>query len=387
MEKIFIKPQKRFGSLWIYKNEIVSDIENIEPGSIVKVYEYKREKIIGTGYINPKSVISIRLLSFHDEKIDDEFLKKRIQKSIQYRQEFLGLKGSYRAVFSESDMLPGLIVDKYENCLVMQISTAGMERLKDKILSIFDEIYSPETIILKNDSQARLKEGLEIERKIVKGNIDELPIIHEDDVRFIIDPIHGQKTGFFLDQRENRLYLKQIINSGEGLDLFCYLGAWSVHLAKRGASVTGIDSSDRAIELAKKNAEINNLSDRCKFIKADAFDYLKWEIKKGNKYDFIIADPPAFVKSRSEKRDAIQGYLNLNLMCVKLLKKNGILITSSCSQHISEMDFSEIVKEAFLRNRKTGVCIYKGTQSKDHPVLLSMPETIYLKCFIVKAFD
>ncbi|GAB6184439.1 class I SAM-dependent rRNA methyltransferase [Thermodesulfovibrio hydrogeniphilus] len=384
MEKIFIKPQKRFGSLWIYKNEIVSDVENIEPGSIVKVYEYKREKIIGTGYINPKSVISIRLLSFHDEKIDDEFLKKRIQKCIQYREEFLGLKGSYRAVFSESDLLPGLIVDKYENCLVIQISTAGMERLKDKILNILDEIYTPETIILKNDSQARLKEGLEIERKIVKGNIDELPIINEDDVRFIIDPIHGQKTGFFLDQRENRLYLKQIINSGEGLDLFCYLGAWSVHLAKRGALVTGIDSSDRAIELAKKNAEINNLSDRCKFIKADAFDYLKWEIKKGNKYDFIIADPPAFVKSRSEKRDAIEGYLNLNLMCVRLLKKNGILVTSSCSQHISEMDFSEIVKEAFLRNRKAGICIYKGTQSKDHPVLLSMPETAYLKCLIIR---
>ncbi len=384
MEKIFIKPQKRFGSLWIYKNEIVSDIDKIEPGSIVKVFEDKREKFIGIGYINPKSVIAIRLLSFHDEKINEDFLKKRIHASVQYRQEFLGLKGSYRAVFSESDFLPGLIVDKYENCIVIQILTAGIEKLKDSILSILDEMYCPQTIILKNDSQARLKEGLDIERKIVKGDLDSLPIINEDGVKFIIDPVHGQKTGFFLDQRENRLFTKQIIKSGEGLDLFCYLGAWSMHIAKSGAFVTGIDSSERAIEIARENAVINNIADRCKFIKADVFDYLKWEIKKANRYDFIIVDPPAFVKSRSEKRDAIEGYLNLNLMCVKLLKKNGILVTSSCSHHISESDFSEIIKEAFLRNKKTGICLYKGTQSKDHPVLLSMPETAYLKCLAIR---
>lgn len=383
MEQIFVKPLKRQGSLWIYKNEIVSDISKLSPGATVKVYESKSNRIIGTGYINPESTISVRLLSFKEEIIDEEFFRIRILQSRQYRENFLGLKESYRLIFSESDFLPGLIVDKYGECLVIQILTAGMETFKETIIKILDEIFSPELIILKNDSQTRLKEGLKLEKHVIKGQLKELPAITEDDVRFLFDPLHGQKTGFFLDQRENRVFLKKLITSGQGLDLFCYVGAWSIHLARKGAMVTGIDSSQSAIDLAKENAKINNLAEKCKFIKADVFDYLKWEIKKNKKYDFIVVDPPAFVKSKAEKRDAVEGYLNLNTLAVKLLKKDGILATSSCSQQISEYEFYEIVKEAFLKNRKTGKLIYKGTQSKDHPILLSMPETAYLKCFII----
>lgn len=387
MEKIFVKPLKRYGSLWIFKNEIVSDFEHFPPGSLVRVYESKTNKIIGTGYINPKSTISVRLFSFKEEIINEEFFRKRIIQSLQYREEFLGLKENYRLIFSESDFLPGLIVDKYDKCLVIQILTAGMENFKDIIIKILDELFAPETIVLKNDSQSRLKEGLTVEKTVIKGELKELPIIHEDDVKFLVDPIHGQKTGFFLDQKENRIFLKKLINSGQGLDLFCYVGAWSIHMAKKGAYVTGIDSSAEAIRLSKENANINGLIEKCKFIKADVFDYLKWEIKKQRQYDFIICDPPAFVKSRDEKKDAIQGYLNLNSLAVKLLRKGGILATSSCSQHISEYEFNEIVKEAFLKNKKIGKLIYKGTQSKDHPILLTMPETAYLKCFVVKLLD
>jgi len=383
MEQIFVKPLKRQGSLWIYRNEIVSDISKLSPGTTVKVYESKSNRIIGTGYINPGSTISVRLLSFKEEIIDEEFFRIRILQSRQYRENFLGLKESYRLIFSESDFLPGLIVDKYGECLVIQILTAGMETFKETIIKILDEIFSPELIILKNDSQTRLKEGLKLEKHVIKGQLKELPAITEDDVKFSFDPLHGQKTGFFLDQRENRVFLKKLITSGQGLDLFCYVGAWSIHLARKGAMVTGIDSSQSAIDLAKENAKINNLAEKCKFIKADVFDYLKWEIKKNKKYDFIVVDPPAFVKSKAEKRDAVEGYLNLNTLAVKLLKKDGILATSSCSQQISEYEFYEIVKEAFLKNRKTGKLIYKGTQSKDHPILLSMPETAYLKCFII----
>lgn len=386
MDKIFVKPIKRYGGLWIYKNEIISNIENLAAGSFVTVYETKTNRLIGTGYINPKSIISIRLLSFEDENIDNDFLTKRIIKSFKYREEFLGLKDNYRLIFSESDFLPGLIVDKYNKCLVIQIATAGMEKLKDSIIQILDETCSPEVIILKNDSQARIKEGLKLEKKIIKGALNELPIIYEDNVKFIIDPLHGQKTGFFLDQKENRIFLKSLIKSGEGLDLFSYVGAWSIHLAKKGANVIGIDSSERAVEIARENAKMNDILERCRFIKADVFDFLKWEAKKGKKYDFIVVDPPAFVKSKEQKRDAIEGYINLNKMAIKLLKKDGILATSSCSQHISEVEFSEIIKEALIVNKKTGTLIHRGTQSKDHPILLSMPETSYLKCFILKIY-
>lgn len=386
MERIFVKPLKRHGSLWIYRNEILSDLKNIPPGSIVKVYESRENRLVGVGYINPKSVISIRLLSFKDEKIDDDFLRKRILSSVKYREDFLGMKDNYRVIFSESDFLPGLIVDRFGNLLVIQITTMGMEQLKRRILSILDDLLSPEVIILKNDSQARLKEGLKIEIDVVKGKLENLPTIIENNLQFLIDPIQGQKTGFFLDQRDNRIFLKNLIKSGSGLDLFCYTGAWSITLANENTEIIGIDSSERAIEIARENAKLNRVAERCKFLRADAFEFLKWESKKDKKYDFIILDPPAFVKSREEKNDAIEGYLNLNSLAMKLLKKDGILATSSCSQHISETEFSEILREAVLKNKKTAKLIYKGTQSKDHPILITMPETAYLKCFILKIF-
>lgn len=387
MEKIFIKPLKKYGSLWIYKNEIFSDISNLYAGILVKVYESKSNKFIGVGYINPKSTISIRLLSFKELTIDEHFFRSRIIHCKQYREEFLGLKENYRLIFSESDFLPGLIVDKYNKCLVIQILTAGMENFKEMIIKILDDIFKPEIIILRNDSHSRLKEGLKLEKTIVKGALNEFHLIIEDDVKFLFNPLHGQKTGFFLDQRENRTFLKNLVTKGEGLDLFCYVGSWSLHMAKKGIKITGIDSSQNAIDLAKENARINNLIDKSQFIKTDVFDYLKWEIKKNKKYDVVVVDPPAFVKSKNEKKDALEGYLNLNTLAIKLLKKEGIIATSSCSQHVFDYEFYEVIKEAFLKNKKTGKLIYKGTQSKDHPILLSMPETFYLKCLIIKLFD
>lgn len=212
--------------------------------------------------------------------------------------------------------------------------TAGMENFKEMIIKILDTIFSPEIIILRNDSHSRLKEGLKLEKTIVKGDLNEFPLIIEDDIKFLFDPLHGQKTGFFLDQRENRIFLKNLITKGEGLDLFCYVGSWSLHMAKKGIKITGIDSSQNAIDLAKENAKINNLIDKSQFIKADVFDYLKWEIKKDKKYDLIVVDPPAFVKSKNEKKDALEGYLNLNTLAIKLLKKRRnychFLMFSTC---------------------------------------------------------
>lgn len=387
MEKLFIKKLKRTGHLWIFKNEIVSNIDDFASGTLVRIYDEKTGKFFGIGYVNPKSTIAARILSFKEEEIDKEFFRTRILNALNYREKFLGLKNSFRVVYSESDFLPGLIIDKYGDCIVIQILTAGIERFKELLISLIDEIFNPAMIVLKNDSQSRQKEGLPIERKVIKGDSSVLPIINEEGVIFKVDPVGGQKTGFFLDQRENRIFLRQIIKSGNGLDLFCYTGAWSLHLAYSGATVTGVDSSGYALEIARQNATINKLEDKAKFIKADAFDYLKWELKKGNTYDFIVLDPPAFVKSKKEKNDAIQGYLSLNTAAIKLLKKGGILATSSCSQHISEDEFFEVVKEALSKNKKIGKLLYKGTQSKDHPIMISMPETAYLKCLIIKIVD
>lgn len=208
MEKIFVKPLKRHGSLWIYQNEILSDITHINAGSLVKVFEEKTNKIIGTGYINPQSVIAVRLLSFGDEQINKNFLRERIQKSHKYREDFLGLKESYRLIFSESDFLPGLIVDKYGKCLVIQILTAGMERLKDLIVEILDKLLVPEVIILRNDAQPRVKEGLKVEKMVIKGCVDNLIMTKEDDLKFYFDPLHGQKTGFFLTSEKIDSILK-----------------------------------------------------------------------------------------------------------------------------------------------------------------------------------
>lgn len=208
MEKIFVKPLKRHGSLWIYQNEILSDITHINAGSLVKVFEEKTNKIIGTGYINPQSVIAVRLLSFGDEQINKNFLRERIQKSHKYRRLFGFKEESYRLIFSESDFLPGLIVDKYGKCLVIQILTAGMERLKDLIVEILDKLLVPEVIILRNDAQPRVKEGLKVEKMVIKGCVDNLIMTKEDDLKFYFDPLHGQKTGFFLTSEKIDSILK-----------------------------------------------------------------------------------------------------------------------------------------------------------------------------------
>lgn len=386
MEKILIKPLRRSGHLWIYRDEILSDIDHLQAGSTVRVHEERSDRFVGIGYINPKSSITVRILTFTDEEVDKSFFRKRIERSIRYREGFLGLKDTYRAVFSEADYLPGLIVDRYGKSLVIQITTAGIESVKELIIDLVCERINPETVILRNDTTARVKEGLALEKVVVKGNPHQMPVITEGQVKFYVDNLNGQKTGFFLDQRDNRLILREFAKSGEGLDLFCYSGAWSIHLAKQGLIMKGVDSSDRAVELAEENARLNSLEGKVKFIKADVFDYLKWELKRGKRYDLIVLDPPAFAKSKSERRDAYEGYLSLNKGALKLLKPNGILATSSCSQLISETDFTEIVREALKATNRTALVLYKGTQSKDHPILLTMPETAYLKCLILKVF-
>ncbi|MFZ3122121.1 MAG: class I SAM-dependent rRNA methyltransferase [Thermodesulfovibrionales bacterium] len=382
MQKIHLKRTKRIndGHLWVFSNELYENPKKYASGSIVELYDMK-DAFIGIGYINPQSLISVRILTRDKEPVDKEFFSKRIKDALMLREKLLGARDAMRLIYSEGDFLPGLIADKYKNCLVLQFLTAGIEAMKETIINLFDEMLVPEVIILRNDGRSRILEGLALHKEIVKGNLDTLPVINEDGILFEINPYEGQKTGFFLDQRENRIALKNLIKGGKGLDLFCYTGAWSIHLASAGAEVTGIDESEKAVAQAKKNAEINNLQDKAKFIKDDVFAFLKSESQKNEQgYDFIVLDPPAFVKSSSRIKEALKAYRGLNSICMRLMKKGGILATSSCSYHISREMFIDMLKVSARDSGRRIRLLSLSSQSPDHPILLSMPETEYLKC-------
>ena len=346
MEKVFLKRTSRVlsGHLWIFSNELVSSPRQHEQGSIVEVYDSKG-MFIGTGYINPNSLISVRLLTRQREEINVDFFRKRIADALHYRRFFLS-EGSGRLVYSEGDFLPGLIVDRYDRCLVVQILTAGMERQKDLLLGLLDEMLLPEMIVLKNDNQNRALEGLALEKIVVKGDPEASVSIREGQIHCEVSPLSGQKTGFFLDQRENRTAFSSLISGGKGLDLFCYSGAWGLHLARRGGHVTFVDSSDTAIRQTKRNVELNALSDRCAFIKADVFNFLKRESDSGNLYDFVVLDPPAFVKSKSKLKEGLRGYREINAMAMSIIKDGGLLATSSCSHHVDRAAFLDVLQHA-----------------------------------------
>jgi 23S rRNA (cytosine1962-C5)-methyltransferase len=385
MEKIILRRTSRVlkGHLWIFSNELLVSPKRFSPGSIVKVYDSK-DSFLGIGYINPNSLICIRLLTRKDESIDSDFFYRRIVAAIRYREKYLPSIEAIRVIFSESDFLPGLIVDRYADCLVVQILTLGMEQFKDKILEILDNIFSPSTIVLRNDSPIRMLEGLPLYKKIVKGYSEPLPVIKEFDLFFEIDPLKGQKTGFFLDQRDNRIALRNYIKGGTGLDLFCYSGSWALHLAKEGSFVKCVDDSELALSMAERNFKLNKLISSCELIKQDVFDFLRQELESKKLYDFIVLDPPAFVKSKGRVKEALRGYREINSLVMRLIRNGGIMATSSCSYHIDRAMFIEMLIDAAKDAGRTVKVLEYRTQGKDHPILLSVPETEYLKCFFLE---
>src|SRR5271169_6132984 len=285
MEKIFLKRTSRIlsGHLWIFSNELSSSPRSHEPGSLVEVYD-NQEAFLGIGYINPNSLIAVRLLTRQREEINADFFRTRIADALHYRKRVLPESVSCRLVYSEGDFLPGLIVDRYAGCLVVQILTAGMDRHRDLLLGLLDEMLSPDMIVMKNDNHNRTLEGLALEKVMVKGPPGAFVSIIEETIHSEVEPLSGQKTGFFLDQRENRIAFSRLVRGGRGLDLFCYSGAWGLHLAKKGAHVTFVDSSETAIKQTKRNAELNGLTDECAFMKADVFNFLKREVASGHLY-------------------------------------------------------------------------------------------------------
>lgn len=392
MKQIKVAKAKRLfaGHQWVFSNELAQSPAGFTPGELVELYD-NRDDFLGIGYINPQSLISVRVLTRQREEIVPEFFKKRILAAARFRERFF-VKGAsaFRLVYSESDRLPGLIVDKYNDVLAVQILTAGMEAMKDTVLDSLDSLFSPRAIVSRNDSRIRMLEGLPLYKEISKGELYPLPVIEEEGVKFEVDPLEGQKTGFFLDQRENRTAIKALIRGGTGLDLFSYAGGWGVHLAHAGAGmVTCVDESEKALAMAKRNAELNGVSERMEFIKEDVFNFLKARAKTAEteeriekEYDFIVLDPPAFVKSAKKLKEAVKAYTLLNGICMRLLKPGGLLATSSCSWHLGHEEFMEMLREAARKHaagRKLDLLEVRS-QGRDHPALLSMPETAYLKC-------
>jgi len=367
---------------WVFSGAIDRIDDDFETGSLVKVYS-SQDKFLGIGYLNPRSQISIRILTFEDIKIDEGFFAKRIQQAIAYRNRYLPPQtNAYRLIHSEADGLPGLIGDCYGDYLVLQFSTAGIEKWRDAIVSILEKEFPVAGIFAKDDTEARDWEGLP--KRVGKLSGQEPPDyveIMEYGHPFVVDIHRGQKTGFFLDQRENRNLVQRYAAGRRVLNCFSYTGAFSVYAAKGKASgVVSVDSSEQAMNTAKINFERNQLSgDAFEFVKEDVFQYLR---DTRQEFDMIILDPPAFCRSKQQIQQAARGYKDINLSALKMLNPGGLLFTFSCSSHINPDLFQKIIFGAAKDARKTLRILAKTSHAYDHPINIFHPEGEYLKGLI-----
>jgi len=374
----------RGGHLWIYRSDLV-DVD-AAGGSVVTVRD-ERGNFIGQALFSDASQIALRFLTQSQEEIDRDWWLARIRAAAA-RRNIPADTNAYRLVYSEGDLLPSLIVDRYDDVLVLQTLSQGTEALKSLFAEILIEEFQPRAVIERNDARVRELEGLPLISATVYGEAPEESGIRQHGLRFVVSPGAGQKTGSFLDQRENRLAARaaaQTTNRKRALDCFTFNGAFALHLASVCEEVIGIDISAGAIAAANRNAQLNNLSN-VEFREANVFDALREFEGRGERFDVIVLDPPAFAKNRASLKSALRGYKEINLRALKLLPAGGVLITCTCSYHVSEQLFLEIVGEAAIDARRRVQIVEKRMQASDHPVLLGMPETYYLKCAIARVF-
>jgi len=368
------------GHLWVYRSDLRG--ADATGGDVVRVSD-ERGRFLGKGFFSDRSQIALRLVTREDVAVDRAFLTERIRSAAAYRQQVVQNSEVFRLVYAESDQIPSLIVDRYGDCLAIQTLSQATERLRDEIVQILVELFSPRGIVERNDPRVRQLEGLEQRVSLLYGQVPEDLVAQENGHSFHFDLFKGQKTGGFLDQRENRLAAATYA-SGELLDCFTYNGGFALTIASHSQHVEAVDLSPIAIEAARRNAELNQISN-VTFREANAFDVLKHYDDAARSFDMIILDPPAFAKNRASVPAARRGYKEINLRAFKLLRPGGVLVTSSCSHHIPEHLFLEIIAEAANDARRSIVAIERRTQSRDHPILLTLPETHYIKCFILKA--
>ena len=372
----------RSGHLWIYRSDVRS--ANAEPGAIVRLTD-ERGRFHGRAFYSDKSQIAVRLLTREDRPVDRAFFTDRIRRAAAYRDLVVENSQACRLVYSEADLLPSLIVDRYADYLVVQTLSQGTERIKDLIVEILVEMFSPRGVLERNDPKVRLLEGLEQRVSVLHGEIPaEIPA-QENGITFVHDLLKGQKTGSFLDQRENHQAARRYA-SGEVLDCFSYQGGFALTVADKCAHVQGIEMAPAALQAARRNQEANRISN-VDFREGNTFDILKEYDDAGRRFQMIILDPPAFAKNRDSIPAAQRGYKEINLRALKLLKPGGFLLTCSCSYHITEPLFLQVLAEAANDAKKAIVVAERRTQAQDHPILLTMPETHYLKCLIVHVLE
>ena len=375
----------RGGHPWIYASEIEKVEGPFENGDIVEVADF-RGKYIGRGFYNPQSQISLRILTRNDEPCDRAFFARRIQEAWDYRR-LLCDPMSCRLIYSESDFLPGLVVDKFADVLVLQSLSLGIERIKDMLCDLLMEIVQPVGIWERSDVPVRRLEGLEQATGLLRGEVPNEVDTVENGIHFLVEVKHGQKTGFFLDQKQNRAALAPLCRDARVLDCFCHNGSFSLHAAKYGASsVLGVDISEEALEVARRNAALNGF-ENVTFEAHNCFDLLHELTDAGEKFDLVILDPPAFTKNKAAVPSAIRGYKEINLRGLKLVRPSGFLVTCSCSQHVLPEMFQDVINQAARDAKKRIRLVEYRTQGYDHPILPQSVETKYLKTMIIQVME
>ena len=380
------------GGLWIFDNEIASILGSFEDGDIVAVHDFDGYGL-GKGFINRNSKIRVRMMTRNrHQEIDEAFLKMRVQEAWDYRKK-VSDTGSCRVIFGEADFLPGLVVDKFSDVLVVQSLALGIDRLKDQIVELLKEVLAVDGIKIRgvyerSDAKVRRQEGMELYKGFIGEAFDTNVEIEENGVRYMVDVKDGQKTGFFLDQKYNRKAIQHLCKDAKVLDCFTHTGSFALNAGYGGAKeVTGVDASELAVEQAILNSKLNGMEDRVKFICRDVFELLPELEEKGEKFDVVILDPPAFTKSRNSVKNAVKGYREINLRAMKLVRDGGFLATCSCSHFMTYELFTQTIHQAARNVHKRLRQGEYRTQAPDHPILWAAEESYYLKFYIFQVVD
>ncbi len=380
------------GGPWIYDNEVASILGSSENGDMVMVHDFDGYPL-GRGFINTNSKIRIRMMTRKSEQeIDEEFLRKRVRDAWEYRKKTVDTS-SCRVIFGEADFLPGLVVDKFSDVLVVQSLALGIDRMKMKILELLKEEMAQDGVVIRgvyerSDAKVRRQEGMEPFKGFIGESFDTKVEICENGVRYLVDVEDGQKTGFFLDQKYNRLAIQKLCRDAKVLDCFTHTGSFALNAGVAGAkSVLGVDASQLAVEQARENAQLNGLSGTVKFVCEDVFELLPRLEEEGEKFDVVILDPPAFTKSRNSVKNAVKGYREINLRAMKLVKDGGFLATCSCSHFMSYEMFTQTIGQAARNVHKRLRQVEYRTQAADHPILWAAEESYYLKFYIFQVCE
>jgi 23S rRNA (cytosine1962-C5)-methyltransferase len=376
----------RSGHPWVFSNEIEEYVGPVEDGDILDVMDH-RGAFLGRGYVNRRSLIALRILTRGRDEIDAAFFAKKFERAIAYREGLYPGDDAMRLVNSEGDGLPGLVVDRYGDVLSVAIQTLGMDQRREMILGPLQELLQPRTIVLRADSPFRKLEGLALERRVWSGEENPRPTVTVGGLRYVVDPLEGQKTGMFLDQRDNRQRLSGRVADRAVLDVYSNTGAWALSALGHGArEATLIESSRPALDLAEENLRANDLLGRARLVHGDAFDFLEELGRSRERFGAVVVDPPALVKKRSQLTQGLRAYKEVNRRAMLVLEEGGWLFSSSCSHPVTQEDLRQTLAQAAREAKRPFRLVEWGFQSADHPVLLAAPETAYLKCAVLRAF-